>query len=571
MSDLEFKGSPKDTSIRVSEPIVPKSVESKLDMLMQMFLAFQEDSNLQRSKNSYDMDEFKTELAALRIPASPINHDTTMFPERQKDDRRTSMFLGSPLSNNSEQTAKPQITFIQNQVVYDVELKVSSLAGLRFLFQQQQRLATKYPHSEILISHMVSFNLQKTVLSTYNTRRYDQFIRNGEEPEELRVEKWLTFDNKLVLEILVEACRPKTREQCAKDFIMFLSISIPQKFKVNADNFSKDFYEPMMQSLHDLDHLSALFMKDSSIRSQNRSTVPVESFGTRENPGLIQVWILSLGIQKESILQLLGRDELQRFKTLQPAIKYIRYRLMDVRNQSEIKHDLDSRLTPVKYDDLHRGETFTRQQTDFISREPNSSNFRPDNTQNTQYQPTRTSLASLHSYPNDIFNDDEEEHDSMYNDSAENDDEFSVAYKDTQENPPVPTDIDYPSHSDPTLIAMGDIRSAVFSTYRGYCSELFVFGSCSKLQSGCKFDHSPAGLERCITSFTLLGKRELLQHSALPQPPIRPSSTINHQNPYNTNRTYTPTVKPTTTHRTPESHGPHRTPGPPYPSRSYTP
>ena len=468
MSDLGFKASPTDTSIRVSEPIVPKSVESKLDMLMQMFLAFQEDSNLQRSKNSYDMDEFKTELAALRIPASPINHDTTMFPERQKDDRRTSMFLGSPLSNNSEQTAKPQITFIQNQVVYDVELKVSSLAGLRFLFQQQQRLATKYPHSEILISHMVSFNLQKTVLSTYNTRRYDQFIRNGEEPEELRVEKWLTFDNKLVLEILVEACRPKTREQCAKDFIMFLSISIPQKFKVNADNFSKDFYEPMMQSLHDLDHLSALFMKDSSIRSQNRSTVPVESFGTRENPGLIQVWILSLGIQKESILQLLGRDELQRFKTLQPAIKYIRYRLMDVRNQSEIKHDLDSRLTPVKYDDLHRGETFTRQQTDFISREPNASNFRPDNTQNTQYQPTRTSLASLHSYPNDIFNDDEEEHDSMYNDSAENDDEFSVAYKDTQENPPVPTDIDYPSHSDPTLIAMGDIRSAVFSTYRGY-------------------------------------------------------------------------------------------------------
>ena len=42
------------------------------------------------------------------------------------------------------------------------------------------------------------------------------------------------------------------------------------------------------------------------------------------------------------------------------------YRLMDIRNQSEVKHDLDSRLTPVKYDDLHRGESFTRQQTDFI-------------------------------------------------------------------------------------------------------------------------------------------------------------------------------------------------------------
>ena len=148
-------------------------------------------------------------------------------------------------------------------------------------------------------------------------------------------EKLLTYDNKLVLEILVEACRPRTREQCAKEFIMFLSVAIPQKFKINADNF----YEPMMKLLHDLDHLFALFMKDSSILTQNKATVPVEGFGTRDNPGLIQVWILSLGIQKEAFLQLLGRDELQRFKTLQPAIKYIRYRLMDVRNQREVKHD----------------------------------------------------------------------------------------------------------------------------------------------------------------------------------------------------------------------------------------
>ena len=143
---------------------------------------------------------------------------------------------------------------------------------------------------------------------------------------------------------------------------MFLSVAVPQKFKVNADNFSKDFYEPMIKSLHDLDHLSALFKKDSSIRTQNKATVPVEDFGTSDYPGLIQVWILSLGIQKEAFLQLLGRNELQ------PAIKYIRYRLMDVRNQSEVKHDLDSRLTPVKYDDLHRGESFTRQQTDFVPR-----------------------------------------------------------------------------------------------------------------------------------------------------------------------------------------------------------
>ena len=64
---------------------------------------------------------------------------------------------------------------------------------------------------------------------------------------------------------------------------------------------------------------------------------------------------------------------------------------MDVRNQSEVKHDLDSRLTPVKYDDLHRGESFTRQQTDFVPRHQyaSSSPFHTDRS-----QPTNTSQQS---------------------------------------------------------------------------------------------------------------------------------------------------------------------------------
>ena len=192
------------------------------------------------------MGEIKIELGSIRSPAFSSQHDQTTFPDRQADNRPTSVFLGSPLSNNSDQSTdhiKPQIAFIQSQGVYDVELKVSSLSGLRFLFQQQQRLATKYPQCEILISHMGSFLLRQNVLATYNSRRYDQFIRNGEEP---MCEKWLTFDNKLVLEILVVACRPRTTEQLAKEFIMSLSVALPPRFKVNADNFSRDFYEPMM-------------------------------------------------------------------------------------------------------------------------------------------------------------------------------------------------------------------------------------------------------------------------------------------------------------------------------------
>ena len=92
------------------------------------------------------MGEIKIELGSIRSPAFSSQHDQTTFPDRQADNRPTSVFLGSPLSNNSDQSTdhiKPQMAFIQSQVVYDVELKVSSLSGLRFLFQQQQRLATQ--------------------------------------------------------------------------------------------------------------------------------------------------------------------------------------------------------------------------------------------------------------------------------------------------------------------------------------------------------------------------------------------------------------------------------------------
>ena len=55
-------------------------------------------------------------------------------------------------------------------------------------------------------------------------------------------------------------------------------------------------------------------------------------------------------------------------------------------------------------------------------------------------------------------------------------------------------------------------RSAVSATFRGFCSEAFVYGRCTRQSSGCTFDHSTAGQERCIQSFTLLAKRELQQH-----------------------------------------------------------
>ena len=89
---------------------------------------------------------------------------------------------------------------------------------------------------------------------------------------------------------------------------------------------------------------------------------------------------------------------------------------MDVRNQSEVKHDLDSRLTPVKYDDRHHGESFTRQQTDFVPRHQyaSPSPFCTDRNQPTRYQSTKSSLAALHTYPNNSYQDDEDDNSSIY-------------------------------------------------------------------------------------------------------------------------------------------------------------
>ena len=145
MSDLGFKDtyallndSPMNLPSNLLEYLLPTSW-IKLDILMGMFVKFQDSVELQQSKTTHEMAEIKIELGSIRSPTSSSQHDQTMFPDPQADNRQTSMFLGSPLSNNSDQSTdhiKPQITFIQSQVVYDVELKVSSLSGLRFLFQQ---------------------------------------------------------------------------------------------------------------------------------------------------------------------------------------------------------------------------------------------------------------------------------------------------------------------------------------------------------------------------------------------------------------------------------------------------
>ena len=57
--------------------------------------------------------------------------------------------------------------------------------------------------------------------------------------------------------------------------------------------------------------------------------MPLDRYGTTSNPGHVSLWIISLGLQKNPILQWLGKDELSKHKTLLIAVKYIKSKLLE--------------------------------------------------------------------------------------------------------------------------------------------------------------------------------------------------------------------------------------------------
>ena len=60
---------------------------------------------------------------------------------------------------------QPRIQILQNDIVYEKELKVSSLEGLQYLAKQMQLLASKYPGRDIKMAHMVAYNLRPHVVA----------------------------------------------------------------------------------------------------------------------------------------------------------------------------------------------------------------------------------------------------------------------------------------------------------------------------------------------------------------------------------------------------------------------
>ena len=105
-----------------------------------------------------------------------------------------------------------QIQVLKADIVYEKELKVSSLEGLQYLSKQLQILSSKYPGREIKTAHMVSFSLRPHVIAAWNSHSYKEYIITGLEPQEVMVEDWLTLSNSTVNQTLLEAARPRTKE-----------------------------------------------------------------------------------------------------------------------------------------------------------------------------------------------------------------------------------------------------------------------------------------------------------------------------------------------------------------------
>ena len=139
---------------------------------------------------------------------------------------------------------------------------------------------------------------------------------------------------------------------------------------MSSDNFVKLFYAPLMKSLDDLIRLHDLLSEETSKFTNNKARMPPTGYGTKENPGHIALWLISLDSQKASVMQWLGKDYLTKYKTLEPAVKFVRAKLMEGRSHSEIRQDFDA----IRYDDIRhsQGVTNTRFQTPSYSHQASS-------------------------------------------------------------------------------------------------------------------------------------------------------------------------------------------------------
>ena len=257
--------------------------------------------------------------------------------------------------------------------------------------------------------------------------------------------------------------------------------------------------------------------------------MPVGTYGSKDSPGHISLWILSLGSQEDSILQWLGKDNLSKHKSLESAVKFIRFKLMEGRSHSEARQDFDSQLTPMRWSELRhtQGESYSRHQM------PTSTSSKTPYQRVAEVHKTRPAFRTNFTALTSSTTTDTEEQTRIVDDTQENDgDDLDEDVEDSDypiyNSHDTTTAIiaeENPHHRDESLLTAlntsNPSRAAIAATFRGCCCELFVFGKCSQSKN-CPNDHSSAAQERCLKSFNLLSKRELSAHSQLP--PWSPTS-----------------------------------------------
>ena len=206
--------------------------------LKEMFQQFLAISSEIQFRHRTDIGELKN--VRLKIKKSNLKsplHDEfidTPLPDRNRG-RRSSRFFGMPNSLESlpdnidkpDMPMKPDIQVLQADIVYDKELKMSSLEGLQYLSLQIQLLSSKYPGRDIKMAHMVWYNLHPHVLASWNSHQYRKSVITGAEPKEVIVEDYLSLTNSVHQAILVEAARPRIKELYSKELVLFLGKGIP--------------------------------------------------------------------------------------------------------------------------------------------------------------------------------------------------------------------------------------------------------------------------------------------------------------------------------------------------------
>ena len=226
----------------IKKPAVPdvssvvvkdNDIETKLDLLQQMFTKFLESCQQDKQIFKDNIEEFQKAVNfQFQSQDSPCDFPEIPITSRYEVNRRSSMFWIS-FAESTKSSANSRFT---GDIVYDRELKVCSLEGLQYFAKQLQLLSSKYPGREIKTAHMVSFSLRPHVIAAWNNHCHKEFLITGIEAKELMVEDWLTLNNSTVHQILLEAARPHAKELYARELILFLGKGIPQSLPVKTDN-----------------------------------------------------------------------------------------------------------------------------------------------------------------------------------------------------------------------------------------------------------------------------------------------------------------------------------------------